>query len=196
LSVDSDLAFFYDYSEFLGRPKNEEYIINFTGPGSITVDEAGIAVYRQDSDSIWTGGAPVSYLDLWNAGILQANGLSGKTGTVPNGGNSNVTLTPATFSDYFTTENNPGDENYRLISLIEALEEEDADFNEDGTIDAADEVARKKFPGLFGPRALWVEQFGQPSPGSGGSGGVPEPGTIVLMLLGVASISMSSRRSR
>jgi hypothetical protein len=200
LSVDADWAFFYDYSEFLGRPKNEEYIVNFTGPGSITVDSAGINVYTQDSSSIWSGGTALEYEDLWDLGILQANGLSGKTGSVPNGGNSNVTLTPALFSDYFTTTGTAGSDDYTLISLIAAV---NADVNQDGTIDAADRVAMSKFPQLYGEEPdmsdMFDRQFGQATPPAGGwSGnpGVPEPGAMLLMLFGLASISLSKRRSR
>ena len=61
LIVNADLAFFYDYQERSpvdtgqpevrpARPKDEKYEINFTGPGSITVDNAGIWVYEQRRD--------------------------------------------------------------------------------------------------------------------------------------------------
>src|SRR6476660_2173102 len=85
-----DLQFYYDYDEVNAKPKNEHYAINFTGPGSITVDSAGIKVFTKDSSSIWnTGAAPSTYQDLWNLGILQANGLNGSTPT------------PANFNDFF-----------------------------------------------------------------------------------------------
>jgi hypothetical protein len=205
LSVVADLAFFYDYSEALGRPKNEEYSINFTGPGSITVDSAGIDVYQQDSDSLWTDVA-TTYEDLWALGILQANGLSGKTGSVPNGGGGTTALTPATFSDFFSVTGTPGSDNYILNSLIEASpdpeDDADADYNGDGTIDAGDYVAWRKLPGNFGgdPAGYdaWRMTFGEASPGAGGggSGGVPEPASMMLAFLGLAAVAFFRTRSR
>jgi hypothetical protein len=69
----------------------------------------------------------------------------------------------------------------------------DADYNADGIIDAADDVAREKFPGLFGAepgaRNLWIQQFGQTSPGSGGGpGGVPEPAGFVTLSIALAAM--------
>ena len=115
LDVSADLAFFYDYSESLMRPKNEEWEINFTGPGSITVDSAGIWVYRQDEDSIWNIGTagPLSYQDLWDEGILKANGLSGKMGiTLGDNMDNPITLQPADFNTFFTVTGMPGMDNY------------------------------------------------------------------------------------
>jgi hypothetical protein len=208
LIVNADLAFFYDYQESLpgpspparpGRPKDEEYEINFTGPGSITVDNSGIWVYRQDEFGIWNEGTagPLEYEDLWDMGILKANGLSGRTGTLYGDSNNPTTLTPALFSEYFSVTGTPGSDDYILNSLIAASPdlEQDADYNADGTIDAADHVAGRKL-GL--DLNLWQQQFGQASPGAGGggSGGVPEPGTMLLVLLGLASVSLSKRSSR
>lgn len=105
LEVMADLAFFYDYDEDALSPKNEQYHINFTGPGSITVDRAGIYVYRQVEPFVWTGEeAPVTYETLWAQGILQANGLSGLDG--------------ASFGEFFTTIGAPGMDNYTLTSLV------------------------------------------------------------------------------
>lgn len=75
---------------------------------------------------------------------------------------------------------------------------DDPDFNDDGTIDAADYVVWRKFNGTIGsgtPKTgdangdtnvngtdygIWREMFGQPGAGSGGSGAVPEPTSLVL----------------
>jgi hypothetical protein len=68
-------------------------------------------------------------------------------------------------------------------------EEADADYNEDGTINAADYVAWRKIPSLFGGDPgydLWKQQFGQASPGAGGGGAVPEPTGAVLLAIGMA----------
>jgi hypothetical protein len=64
----------------------------------------------------------------------------------------------------------------------------DGDFNGDGFIDAADYVVWRK-RGL--PEAeydIWVSNFGEASPGAGG--GVPEPTTWVLAILGACLIGV------
>jgi hypothetical protein len=83
----------------------------------------------------------------------------------------------------------------------------DADFNEDGEIDAADYTAWRKFNPLATGATQstgdadgnetndnldyekWVQTYGQPSPGGGGSGAVPEPSTIVMLALGLAALA-------
>jgi hypothetical protein len=213
LTVDADLAFFYDYSETaLMRPKNEEWEINFTGPGSITVDSAGINVYRQDEFGVWTGGDPVSYQDLWNMGILKANGLSGVTGvTVPSGINDNNRMRQAAnFSDFFTTVNSPGQDNYTLTSLIEATTPPGltGDFNGNGVVDAADYVLWRNggplqneggvTPGTSSPEdyTTWRANFGKAAAGGGAAlaAAVPEPATCAMLLALVLPITL--RRSR
>jgi len=72
---------------------DNSYIVNFTGPGNITLGAAGL--------NIGTNGAAQSYLDLWNAGILQANG-------------SNA----GAFGDYFSVTGTPGTDNYILTSSV------------------------------------------------------------------------------
>lgn len=192
-----DLIFFYDYDEVNGKPKNEKYAINFTGPGSITVDSAGIKIYTQDSSSIWNIGASVStYQDLWNLGILQANGLSG------------ATPTPANFSDFFTVTGTAGADNYILNSLIAgAVVGVPGDYNNNGVVDAADYVLWRKggplqnevdAPGTVNAAdyTAWRARFGNTS-GSGASLGgapVPEPGTTVLVIAGLMSLGAVNRR--
>jgi hypothetical protein len=184
LAVDADLAFFFDYDEANGVPKNEQWEINFTGPGSITVDSAGINVYRQDEFSIWTGGDPVSYEDLWDQGILKANGLSG------------ATQTPAVFSTFFTTSGTPGMDNYVLNSLITAAPVDlPGDYNNNGTVDAADYVVWRNGDSPDDTQAgynLWKANFGRTAgAGAGGAGGlaaVPEPATCVMLLVGMVAI--------
>ena len=70
-----------------------------------------------------------SYQDLWNMGILRANNKSGLTGD--------------NFNTFFTTTNNPGDNDYKLTSLLPAPPASlkwKGDFNADGKVDRADYV--------------------------------------------------------
>jgi hypothetical protein len=203
LVVDADLAFFYDYSELLSRPKNEEWEINFTGPGSITVDSAGIEVYRQDENSVWTGGtAPISYQDLWDMGILKANGLSGAMG-VTWGDNMNdpITLQPADFDTFFSVTGMPGMDNYILTSKIEAavVPGLDGDYNGDGSVDAADYVVWRNGDSPDDTQAgydLWRANFGNTAGASAAasSAAVPEPGTLALVALALGAALLRFRR--
>jgi hypothetical protein len=81
-----------------------------------------------------------------------------------------------------------------------AVVEQSGDHNDDGLVDAADYVAYRKDPANNGgdPRGRYdfVEHFGEPDPGSGGSGGVPEPGSLMLCLFAVVGWVFSGRISR
>jgi hypothetical protein len=188
--VDGELIFIYEYYGGVG-PKNEKYSINFTGPGSITVD-TGIFVGEQDSAGVYGPHhellgtvpdlyTPIAYQDLWNLGILQANGQSGKTG--------------ATFGNFFTTTGSPGMENYTLTSLLEAPGL-DGDYNADGSVDAADYVVWRK-SGAAGGYETWRTNFGR-TQGGGASlalgEAVPEPATFGFALIAMVAICL--RRPR
>jgi MprA protease rhombosortase-interaction domain-containing protein len=99
-----------------------------------------------------------------------------------------------------------------LINLnVAAVATNDADFNNDGTIDAADWVAWRKFnPMASGAtqttgdangdgdndaadEALWTTTFGQASPGAGGGGAVPEPSTVAMLMIGLAAFAARRR---
>jgi len=73
------------------------------------------------------------------------------------------------------------------------------DYNEDGTVDAADYVAWRKTPADFGGDpggyTTWRENFGEG--GAGGSGAVPEPVTFVYLVAGAIGLgSLAVRRGR
>jgi hypothetical protein len=86
----------------------------------------------------------------------------------------------------------------------------DSDFNEDGVIDTADYTAWRKFnPLATGATeatgdadgdgdnddldyAEWVENYGGSSP-TGGSGAVPEPAGVVMLLVGLAALAIRRR---
>jgi hypothetical protein len=73
----------------------------------------------------------------------------------------------------------------------------EGDHNEDGAVNAADYVAWRKTPGAFGgdPGGYndWRENFGESAGGSGGSGQVPEPAALVLVLFGAAAMTLFRR---
>jgi hypothetical protein len=87
--------------------------------------------------------------------------------------------------------------NFLLLSVVDEVVN-DADFNNDGVIDAADYVVWAKFNPATGTGtqptgdangdgdidgddySIWVQNFGDPAPGGGNGGAVPEPGTLAL----------------
>ncbi len=126
--ADADWVIMYGYDENAGEPKNEQYSVNFTGPGSITVDSSGIIVpFKLDTGGgnvVWTNLDPVGYEDLWEAGILQADGLDVGSGR--------------SFDEFFMIEGALGDNDYRLISLVGGETMFAGDVNMDGRVDVAD----------------------------------------------------------
>lgn len=127
LPLRADLAFIYDHKPDgdTDRTDDETFIINFTGPGTITVDGdvanpidgdtttggGGIRVARQtgylsgfNMAEYEGGNEQKSYQDLWDLGILRANGLSGITG--------------ANFDSFFRVTGFPGGNDYTLTSLV------------------------------------------------------------------------------
>ena len=120
--VRADLAFWYgrdfgkgDGSTGSEAPKGEDYEINFQGPGSLTVDQGGIVVYRQNADATWnqpdfddnlTPATRSTYEELWNEGILKGKGMSGKL--FPNDSS------PRPFANYFTVTGTLGSPDYKV----------------------------------------------------------------------------------
>jgi hypothetical protein len=77
-----------------------------------------------------------------------------------------------------------------------AVPEVSGDHNGDGLVDAADYVAWRKTDGTQGGYDAFYEQFGETISGSGGSGGVPEPSSLILCLVGAVAVTFSGRNSR
>ena len=206
--ANGEIVFFYEWNDdpnlpAPGLPKNEDYNLNFTGPGSVIVD-TGIFVVEQDSAGVFLpkGGLQPdlftsnTYEDLWALGILQANGQSGMTG--------------ATFGDYFTTTGTAGMENYTLTSLLATPGGVPADYNDNGTVDAADYVLWRNGgplqnevdnPGTVNASdyAAWQARFGNTAGGGSGaigSGVVPEPAGLTLVLTVLAGLGVAGRLFR
>jgi hypothetical protein len=77
-----------------------------------------------------------------------------------------------------------------------AAPEVSGDHNEDGFVDAADYVAWRKTEGTQDGYDAFTKQFGETISGSGGSGGVPEPSSLILCLVGAVALTFSGRSSR
>lgn len=198
IEADADMVIFYARDETTAELKGEKYAINFTGPGSITVDSAGINVVTQQEDLFSFNIEHTTYEDLWAKGILQANGLSGLDG--------------ATFGDYFSTTNAWGQDDYTLTSLIGATTLT-GDYNGNGIVDAADYTIWRDNLGSTtnldadgdnsgtvdaNDYIVWKNNFGSTAAAgslAAGSSAVPEPSSIALVLVMLVA-GMASTRTR
>jgi hypothetical protein len=70
------------------------------------------------------------------------------------------------------------------------------DYNNDGSVDAADYVVWRKDPASHGGDPdgynTWVQNFGNSGPGSGAQqavGAVPEPATLLLLVWAIAGLA-------
>jgi hypothetical protein len=73
----------------------------------------------------------------------------------------------------------------------------DGDFNRDGVVNAADYPAwRKMRPGGDGGYDSFYGNFGMTSVGSGGSAAVPEPASVVFVIIGFAATIWLAARHR
>jgi hypothetical protein len=89
---------------------------------------------------------------------------------------------------------------YSQAELDEAILPEpiNADYNGDGTIDAADYVVWRKGESPDDTEAgyeAWKSHFGEPGAGAGGGGAVPEPAACGLLAISLAAL-VSVRRDR
>jgi len=179
-SQNADLHFFYGTVNDTGVPKGESYVINFTGPGTLTVDRAGIRVHNIGANfETWVDEAK-TYEDLWAMGILRANGESGLTG--------------ASFGNFFNVSGTLGQDDYTLTSLVGGSAP--GDFNGDGKVTGADLMLwQAGFGGTYDGADLadWEANFGESAPALGA---VPEPSALVLALLLAVGGATRRRASR
>ena len=192
LGIQPDLLFFHAFRDAANGsgpigPSGENYAINFTGPGTLTVDHSGIYAITEEEVDVFMA-APKTYQQLWADGILQANGLSGLTG--------------ATFGDFFTVTGTHLMDNYTLTSKIGGVGLV-GDYNSNGTVDAADYVVWRNGDSPDDTQAgfdVWRANFGRTSAGgaalSGGAAAaaVPEPATLLLVAMAIAA-GLLRRRS-
>ena len=196
--ADADLVFTNPFppSETENQPT---YAINFTGPGSISVDFSGIVNAYRDESGMWLFDY-TTYEDLWELGILQAHGESGLDG--------------ANFGDFFTVEGellSLGE--YVLTSNVEPMVGEGipGDYSGNGLVEQADldlvlgnwgaEAANVPGTWVNDPPEGFVDQaeldkvlgnWGSMAPGLAAAGAVPEPATCVLLLVvaGIAAVAL------
>jgi hypothetical protein len=121
-------------------------------------------------------------------------------GTAPAGTESvRVTIDAQGLFNSGTPNGEPQSAFFDDFSLIETLVSAgDGDHNGDGVVDAADYVAWRKIPTAFGNDPggydTWKQTFGQPSPGAGGGGAVPEPGAFCMLAIALGGFGLIRRR--
>jgi hypothetical protein len=113
-------------------------------------------------------------------------------GTVPANG---ILIFAVTGFDDFDFEGDHEEEGFYTLELTIGDTVLDGDFNQDGTVDAADYVAWRKNNQPSEDYVLWRENFGATSgQGSSGQSEVPEPVTLLALL--VSSAFMPAYRTR
>jgi hypothetical protein len=187
---DSDFEWIDGSYDVYTRPIGDVDFFTFTG---LTAGEPFTAT------TVDTGGINIDTLLGWfdssgnfideNEDIDPENGVfqSMLTGIVPAGGQ--LTFAVSGFGDIEYAGNHITSGNYQLV-LDFGTGEPDGDYNEDGAINAADYVVWRKGE-ADGPYETWRENFGAGS--AGGGSAVPEPTGIVLLLSGIAALTVRNR---
>jgi len=176
----ADLLFSRGWDSGTSSLLNEDYSINFTGPGSIKVDHSGILIIeRNGPDPLDYDFSTITtlrtYEDVWDAGILRAHGFSGLDGK--------------TFSDFFTVTGTSGTDGYILTSNVLP-----GDFDANTNVDGTDFLKWQRDDGSAAGLSDWEGNFGTSFPLSGLSAAiVPEPASGVLLVLGLSAMLFRRR---
>ncbi len=163
-----------------------DFSINFTGStGTMRVGADGMVMptYNTADDPLNPGNPigyewnAMSYQEMWDLGLLQANGQSG--------------LTSAVMTDFFTVTGSSGAADYTLT--VGATPGVIGDYNGNGTVDAADYTVWRDGNSPDNSVAgydTWVANFGNTA---SVATSVPEPSTALMLLL--CTVSFAVRRS-
>jgi hypothetical protein len=175
------------------RVVGDDATIDVTGDFAIsnTVNGAGTLAYELETGDLLSQ-INVTGAATFNAGSILAFDFSNAAPTQT----TYDVMTATTISDLGIAFSGSGwgyqivpGGNGQILQLIQnAAPDLPGDHNEDGTVDAADYVAWRKF-NIDGPTGYddFVRNFGKSTPGGGGrsAGQVPEPMSLLLCLVAV-----------
>jgi hypothetical protein len=159
--------------------------------GSVVID-GGILRAASFNESVSAG-----TIELNQGGLLQFNNSQESVANVQSLISSGfiTTSSPLGTAGFVIDVVNVSGTNFTQVSLPPAGQP--GDYNEDGLVDAADYVAWRKIPSAHGGDPggynTWVQNFGEPSAGSGGA--APEPASLIPVLLMMAGMASPRRRS-
>jgi fibronectin-binding autotransporter adhesin len=146
---------------------------------------AGVDDAISDTATVFLGGSSRGVASL-ASGVIETVGAINFNGT--------LVTAPGDYSDATHPDFFEGTGVFR----IEVPGAQDGDHNGDGIVDAADYVAWRKIPSMFGDDpggyTAWRENFGEGEGGAGHTAGVPEPAALVLVGLALPLIAAGCRR--
>jgi hypothetical protein len=166
---------------------------NLTSTGTLDIDVGGGSTNSFDSWAV-TGNAVLS-------GVLSVDAVGGFT---PAAGQTFTVLTASSVSAGSLTLGGPDASMFSLIKTPTSLVLQaigagvNGDHNEDGIVNAADYVLWRKNPAAHGSASGytdWRQNFGSSGSGSG-AGAVPEPTSMLLVLMAGLTMTASSHRPR